>query len=74
MLRTRDGRKLEVVLRNLSSRGVGIELPTGKSLKHLSVGTEFTLTCSWNPKLLPDSRYIVRNIHGLRVGAEKARH
>lgn len=73
VLKTRDGRKLEVVLRDLSARGVGLELPTGKSLKHLAVGTEFTLTCSWNPRLLPDSRYVVRNIHGLRVGAEKAK-
>jgi transcription elongation factor Elf1 len=73
MLKMRDGRKVEVTLRDISSRGIGLELPSGKSLKMLSVGSEFTLTCSWNPKLVPDARYIVRNIHGLRIGAEKAK-
>ena len=70
-LRVRDGREVEVTLKDLSSRGIGFELPTGKSLKLLSVGHEINLTCHWNSKLLSDSRYIVRNINGLRVGAEK---
>ena len=72
-LKVRDGRELEVTLKDLSSRGIGFELPTGKSLKLLSVGNEIHITCSWNPKLLSDSRYIVRNINGLRVGAEKVK-
>ena len=70
-LRARDGREVEVTLKDLSSRGIGFELPTGKSLKLLSVGHEIQITCHWNPKLLSESRYIVRNINGLRVGAEK---
>ena len=70
-LKTRDGRELEVTLKDLSSRGIGFELPTGKSLKLLSVGHEIHLTCSWNPNLIPDARYVVRNINGLRIGAEK---
>lgn len=73
MLTTRDSRKIEVTLLDISSRGIGLELPASKALKLLSVGTEFTLTCSWNSKLLPDSRYVVRNIQNLRVGAERIR-
>ncbi len=72
-LRTRDGREVEVTLKDLSSRGIGFELPTGKSLKLLSVGHEIHLTCSWNPNLLSDTRYVVRNIKGLRIGAEKVK-
>ena len=71
ILKTRDGREVEVTLKDLSSRGIGFELPTGKSLKLLSVGHEINLTCSWNPNLIPDARYVVRNINGLRIGAEK---
>ena len=72
-MRARDGREVEVTLKDLSSRGIGFELPTGKSLKLLSVGHEIQITCHWNPNLLSDSRYIVRNIIGLRVGAEKVK-
>jgi len=71
ILKTRDGRELEVTLKDLSSKGIGFELATGKSLRHLSVGHEINLSCSWNPNLLSQSRYVVRNINGLRVGAEK---
>jgi hypothetical protein len=72
-LRTRDGREVEVTLKDLSSKGIGFELPTGKSLKLLSVGHVIHLTCNWNPNLLSDSRYVVRNINGLRIGAEKVK-
>lgn len=70
-LKTREGRELEVTLKDLSSKGIGFELPTGKALKLLKVGHEIHLTCAWNSSLLPDPRYVVRNINGLRVGAEK---
>ena len=70
-LRTRDGREFEVTLKDLSSKGIGFELAAGKSLRHLSVGHEINLSCTWNPNLLSQSRYVVRNINGLRVGAEK---
>lgn len=72
-LRTRDGREIEVILKDLSSRGIGFELPAGKSLKLLSIGHEVNLSCSWNPNLIPDSRYVIRNINGLRIGAEKVK-
>ena len=71
ILKTRDGRELEVTLKDLSSKGIGFELATGKSLRHLSVGHEINLSCSWTPNLLSQSRYVVRNINGLRVGAKK---
>ena len=70
-LQTRDGKEIEVLLKDISSRGIGFELQAGKSLKSLSVGSEIQITCNWNTNLIPDSRYIVRNINGLRVGAEK---
>lgn len=70
-LRTRGGKETEVILKDISSRGIGFELQAGKSLKLLSVGSEIQLTCSWNPNLIPDARYVVRNINGLRIGAEK---
>lgn len=72
-VKTRDGREIEVLMKDLSSRGIGFELQAGKSLKLLSVGNEIQITCSWNPNLIPDPRYIIRNINGLRVGAEKVK-
>ena len=42
-------------------------------MKLVSVGHEIHLTCHWNPNLLSNSRYIVRYINGLRVGAEKVK-
>lgn len=71
VLRTRDGREMEVLLKDISSRGIGFEVPAGKWLKYLSIGQEINLTCNWNPKLLPENRYVIRNIIGLRVGAER---
>ncbi len=70
-LKTRDGREVEVLLKDISSKGIGFELPAGKSLKLLSVGHEVYLSCSWNSNLVSDSRYVIRNISGLRIGAEK---
>jgi len=73
VMRTRDGREVEVILKDVSARGIGFELPAGKSLKMVSVGHEISLICNWNPNLLRDSRYIIKNINGLRVGAETVR-
>ena len=70
-VKTRDGREIDVNLRDMSSKGIGFELPAGKSLKLLSVGHEISVSCSWNANLFPDSRYIIKNINGLRVGAQK---
>jgi len=72
-LRTRDGREMEVILKDISSRGIGFELPAGKGLRLVSVGSEIHLSCNWNPNLIPDARYIIKNINGLRVGAEKVK-
>lgn len=70
-LRTREGKETEVLLKDISSRGIGFELKEGKSMKLLSIGKEVHISCNWNPNLIPDARYIVRNINGLRVGAER---
>jgi len=70
-VKTRDGREIDVNLRDMSSKGIGFELPAGKSLRLLSVGHEISVSCSWNANLFPDARYIIKNINGLRVGAQK---
>lgn len=72
-LKTRDGREMEVLLKDISSTGIGFELQAGKSLKSIAVGTEIHISCNWNPHLIPDARYIIRNINGLRVGAERVK-
>ena len=73
LIKTRDGREMEVILKDISSKGIGFELQAGKSLKLVAVGTEIHISCSWNPNLIPDARYIIRNINGLRVGAERVK-
>ena len=72
-LRTQEGKEIEVALKDISSRGIGFEVLAGKALKMLSVGKEIYLTCPWNPNLIPDGRDVVRNISGVRVGAQKVK-
>ena len=64
-----DGKELLVDLHDISSDGVGFELPSGMSTS-ISPRQEVKLRCSWNPALLDQGRYIIRNVRGRRVGVQ----
>lgn len=73
ILRTRDGKEISVMMRDISSRGVGFELLKGKDLRMLRRGQEISLTSSWNPGMIPKARFRVQNINGFRVGVMVAK-
>ena len=68
-LKTFEGREISVMLRDLSSRGVGFEFMKGKDARRIRKGQEVSLFCNWNPAIIPKERYKIQNINGFRVGA-----
>ena len=68
MLKTRDGNEITVMMRDISSGGIGFEVQKGKDLRLIKKGQEITLTSDWNPRMIQRSRFKVQNINGFRVG------
>lgn len=68
LLKTREGREIEVMLRDLSSRGVGFEVRKGKDARLIKKGQEMSLICNWNPAIIPKSMFRAQNVNGYRVG------
>ncbi len=67
-LKTRDGKEIQVMMRDISARGIGFEVQKGKDLRLLRRGHEISLESNWSPALIPKSRFRVQNINGFRVG------
>ena len=67
-LKTRDGKEIIVMMRDISSGGIGFEVTRGKDLRSLKKGQEISLTSNWDPRLIPKSRFKVQTINGFRVG------
>ena len=67
-LKTREGKEIQVMMRDISSRGIGFEVLKGKDLRLLRKGHEISLESNWNPAMIPKSRFKVQNISGFRVG------
>ena len=67
-LRTRENTEIEVMMRDISVRGIGFELCRGKDLCLIKLGDDISLSCNWSPTLIPKSRFRVQNINGFRVG------
>lgn len=67
-VKTRDGKEIIVMMRDISAGGIGFEVQTGKDLRSIKKGQEISLTSDWNPRMIPRSRFKVQNINGFRVG------
>jgi len=67
-LKTREGKEIQVMMRDISSRGIGFEVLKGKDLRLLRRGHEISLESNWSPAMIPKSRFRVQNINGFRVG------
>ncbi|WP_136806851.1 hypothetical protein [Desulfosediminicola flagellatus] len=67
---TNQGKEIEIDLHDVSMDGLGFDLPISAA-RALRVQQEVQFKCSWNPRLLGSSRFVVRSIQGRRVGAEK---
>lgn len=69
---THAGKELDVHLYDLSQNGIGIDMPVQTAqLNRIAIGKTIRFRCAWNPKMLPPSSYVVKNINGQRVGAQR---
>jgi len=64
-----QGKEIEINLHDISLNGLGFTLPHNAACT-LKVRQVIQLKCTWNPGLLR-GRYVIRNINGNRVGAQK---
>lgn len=67
---TSQGKEIEIDLHDISTDGLGFDLPISAA-RALRVKQEVQFKCSWNPRLLGSSRFVVKSIHGRRIGAQK---
>ena len=67
-LKTGEGKEIAVMMRDISSLGIGFEVLKGKDLRRLKKKQEISLTCNWSPRMIPKSRFRIQNINGFRVG------
>ena len=63
-----DGRELPIDLYDISPGGVGFDLSIGGT--GISLKQEVKLKCNWNPHLLDQGRFVIRNVTGRRVGVQ----
>lgn len=72
LLITQEGREFEINLNDISENGVGFDVPIGIArAKVVTLGEEVRIRCSWNSRLFGNSRFVVQNVQGQRVGAKK---
>lgn len=64
-----DGKEMAIDLYDISIGGVGFEI-SGSIATTISVRQEVKLRCAWNPRLLDQSRFIIRSVKGRRIGAQ----
>ena len=67
-LKTREGKEITVMMRDISSRGIGFEVQKGKDLRSIKKGQIISLKSNWNPRMIPNPKFKVQNLHGFRVG------
>ena len=67
-----DGQTIDVNIFSISDNGIGVEIPANMIRSHvIKVGEKFHFECNWNPRLLRNSSFIIKNIYGQRIGLEK---
>ena len=72
LLITQAGREFEINLNDISPNGIGFDVPIGIARAQVvALGEEVRFRCSWNPQLVGNSRFVVQNVRGQRVGAKK---
>ena len=67
-LKTIEGKEISVMMRDISSKGIGFEVKKGKDLRSIKKGQEILLVPNWNYTKIPKSRFRVQTINGFRVG------
>ena len=69
-LKTKEGKEITVIMRDISSKGIGFEVKKGKDLRSIKRGQEISLASNWNPRMIPKTEFRVQNINGFRVGVK----
>lgn len=72
-LKTKEGKEITVLMRDISSRGIGFEVRKGKDLRSIKRGQAISLTSNWNRRMIPKTEFRVQNINGFRVGVVSRR-
>ena len=71
-MRTIDGKEIEVNICDISTGGLGIEIPLRTArAKTISVGQEVRFSCKWNPRLLGNGSYVVTGCNVQRIGLKR---
>ena len=72
ILLTSSGKEAEIELSDVSSKGIGFEL-TIRAMRSrvIKIGDHIQVYCNWSSRFQGNSRYVVRNIRGQRVGVKK---
>jgi len=69
---TRDDKILDVNLRDISPKGVGVEIPLSSfRSRKIAIGHHVRFKCRWNSRLLDAGYFIVTNIRNQQIGLEK---
>jgi len=72
VLLTSDGKEVEIYLHDISSGGVGFELPIMEARKcKLSVGEKVKFKCRWNSSRLERGEFVIKRIKEQRVGVQR---
>jgi hypothetical protein len=72
ILITNSGKDVEIYLSDVSSKGIGFEMSIrAMRSRAIKIGDQIQVYCSWSPRLLSNSRFVVQNIRGQRVGVKK---
>ena len=75
ILQTSAGREIDVMLHDLSREGLGFNIPVGSARTYrIGIGNKVRLRCTWNPRLIPNTTFIVKNIKGQRVGLKTKKY
>ena len=66
------GVEVDAFLSDKSAGGAGFDLAiTDIRRNRISTGQEVRFRCSWSPMLLGNSRFIIVNIQGQRIGVKR---
>lgn len=69
---TSEGKKIDVNIFDISMNGIGIEIPhSAVRSQTVSIGKKVRFECKWNPRLIGNNYFVVRNKNGQRIGLEK---
>ena len=69
---TSEGKEMDVFISDKSAGGAGFDLSVAAIRRNrVAIGQEVRFRCSWSPHLIGNSRFVIVNIQGQRIGVKK---